>query len=615
MADADADISMLPESLRLEKEAIERGGRLHSVHWGIICLSLLLTILAWQYSAKQVQNLTEERFARYSAQAVEMIVERMGRYEDALWSGVATIYANGGDIPYPAWKVFVDSTRIREKYPGINGLGVIHRVPPEKLQTYLAGQRKYRPGYRIHPPHDRPVNFPITLIEPVAKNSAAVGLDMAHEDNRYTAVLKAGETGRAQITGPIVLVQDDAKTPGFLFYAPFYEGGQPEARKGDSADFAGVVYAPFIMKNLMAGTLATQRRLVSVRISDGSEVLYDEDTAAAPDVNPDPLFRKTLALDMYGRNWTFDIASTKAFHASYASNQPAFILAGGIVVEGLLLLLFWTLTRANRRASGFALRMSANFQTKAAELEKTVGKLAESNGELERFAYVASHDLQEPVRMVRSFTGLLQEKYADRVDDQGRKYMDIAASSAARMHIMISDLLEYARVGTEAVRFEPVDMNVAFDNVLQNLRDTIETSNAQVTSEPLPKVLMSPSRISRLLQNLVGNGLKYQADGAVPKIRVSAVRQGDKWVFCVRDNGIGINRDFLSQVFQPFRRLHSNAEYPGSGIGLAICRKIVEDAGGEIWVESEEGQGTRFFFSLPVVDKSSETGMAGESVS
>lgn len=615
MADTDANISELPEDLRLEKEEIERGGRLHSVHWVIIGLSLLLTIVAWQYSKNQVEKLTEERFSRYSTQVVEMITERMQRYEDALWSGVSTIYTNGGDISYPDWKVFVGSSRIETKYPGINGIGVIHRIKPERLEAYLAAQRVHRPGYRIHPAHDRPENFPITFVEPVAKNRAAIGLDMAHESNRYEAVLAAGATARAQITGPIVLVQDDEKTPGFLFYAPFYDGGRPQAPENDHKTFAGVVYAPFIMKNLMAGTLATKARQVSVRISDGIRVLYDEDTAAEPDVDQASLFRKTLSVEMYGRNWSFDIASTKAFHASYASNQPVFILAGGIIIEGLLLLLFWTLTRANRRASSFAVRMSGNFQTKAAELEETVGKLAESNEELERFAYVASHDLQEPVRMVRSFTALLQKKYGDSFDDDARKYMDITASSAERMHGMINDLLEYARVGAEAVKFEPVDMNVAFDNVLENLRETIESSDAQVTSEPLPEVMVSPSRISRLLQNLVGNGLKYQADAVTAKVRVSVVQQEDKWVFCVGDNGIGMRREFLTQVFQPFRRLHSNAEYPGSGIGLAICRKIVDDAGGEIWVESEEGQGSQFFFSLPVADKMYQTGIAGEGVS
>lgn len=615
MADTDAEISELPEGLRLEKQEIERGGRLHGVHWVIIGLSFLLTVAAWQYSKNQVETRTEERFAFYSTQVVEMITERMKRYEDALWSGVAAIYANGGDISYLKWKVFVDSTRIDVKYPGINGMGVIHRVRPERLDGYLAEQRKLRAGYRIHPPHDRPENFPITFVEPVARNSAAVGLDMAHESNRYEAVLAAGATASAQITGPIVLVQDDAKTPGFLFYAPFYNGGRPEAPQDDHTTFAGVVYAPFIMKNLMAGTLSIKRRQVSVRISDGARVLYDEDTAAEQNFDPDSLYRKAVTLNVYGRGWKLDIASTKAFHASYASNQPAFILAGGVIIEGLLLLLFWTLTRANRRASSFAVRMSRNFQTKAAELEKTVGKLAESNEELERFAYVASHDLQEPVRMVRNFTALLQKKYGDGLDDEARKYMEITTSSAERMHGMINDLLEYARVGAEAVKFEPVDMNVAFDNVLENLRDTIDTSGAQVTSDPLPQVMVSPSRVSRLLQNLVGNGLKYQAGGVRARVRVSVVRQNDKWVFCVGDNGIGIRREFLTQVFQPFRRLHSNAEYPGSGIGLAICRKIVDDAGGEIWVESEEGGGSRFFFSLPVAGSLHKSGAAGEGVS
>ncbi|MBT5550618.1 MAG: hypothetical protein HOJ79_09090 [Nitrospina sp.] len=222
------------KNIKYDRKSMDQSGTLHWYHWLVVILSILLTLFAWHFSKKQVDEKNKIQFLREADQIAELISERMRKYEDGLWGGVAGIQAKGGDISLDDWGIFADSLQINFKYPGINGIGVVHYIPPQKLNSYLEKQRKQRPDFHIHPKHNENEHFPITYIEPVNVNAKAIGLDMAHETNRYTAAKKARDTGLAQITGPITLVQDEGKTPGFLFYAPFYKEnafGSLEERK------------------------------------------------------------------------------------------------------------------------------------------------------------------------------------------------------------------------------------------------------------------------------------------------------------------------------------------------------------------------------------------------
>ncbi len=240
-------------------------------------------------------------------------------------------------------------------------------------------------------------------------------------------------------------------------------------------------------------------------------------------------------------------------------------------------------------------------ERKEAELEKEnlVQKLIESNAELEKFAYVASHDLQEPLRMVRNFTGLLKKRYEDQLDEDGKKYIDISYSAAARMQDLVEDLLEYARIGEESEQYKDINSNKILEYVLANLKENIRGSQAKITYKNLPSFHGNPVRFSRVLQNLIGNGLKYQPKDNVPEINISAEDKGDKWLFLIEDNGIGMKPEYCEQIFQPFKRLHGKGEYSGTGMGLSICRKIIENLGGKIWAESEEGKGSKFYLTVP----------------
>jgi len=238
---------------------------------------------------------------------------------------------------------------------------------------------------------------------------------------------------------------------------------------------------------------------------------------------------------------------------------------------------------------------SANERLKQASLA-----LARSNSELEQFAYVASHDLREPLRTITSFVQILQARLQGKLDADNERYMNFVVNGALRMDALITGLLQYARVETHAQAFQPTDCRTALDMALENLRATIEETGAKVTYDrPLPTVQGDVTQLTQLFQNLIGNGIKFHRPDEPPQIHIGVNHQNSEWVFNVRDNGIGIDSQYHKRIFVIFERLHSSDKYPGTGIGLAVCRKIVERHGGRIWIESEPGKGSIFFFSIP----------------
>jgi PAS domain S-box-containing protein len=232
-----------------------------------------------------------------------------------------------------------------------------------------------------------------------------------------------------------------------------------------------------------------------------------------------------------------------------------------------------------------------------AHLVNKVDELNRSNVELERFAYIASHDLQEPLRMVASYTQLLARRYKGKLDADADEFISFAVDGAQRMQRLIQDLLLFSRVGTQGVELVETSSEDALQSALVNLRSAVKASGALITHDPLPAVMADEMQLVQLFQNLVGNAIKYQKPG-VPTVHISATRSGSKWDFSVKDNGLGIEPQYFEKIFGMFQRLHKREEFAGTGIGLAICRKIVERHGGTITVESQPGQGSTFHFVL-----------------
>ncbi len=232
------------------------------------------------------------------------------------------------------------------------------------------------------------------------------------------------------------------------------------------------------------------------------------------------------------------------------------------------------------------------------ELKEIQRELARSNAELQQFAYVASHDLQEPLRMIGSYVQLLARRYQDKLDESANEFIAFAVDGVQRMQTLINDLLAYSRVSTTGQNFQQSDLNEILDRVKANLKIAIEEAGAEIHSDVLPQLKVEKTQILQLFQNLITNAIKFRSDKP-PIIRISVQEKGDFWQFAVSDNGIGIDMNYAERIFVIFQRLNHRAEYPGTGIGLAVCKKIVERHGGKIWLESTVGKGTVFHFTLP----------------
>ncbi len=241
--------------------------------------------------------------------------------------------------------------------------------------------------------------------------------------------------------------------------------------------------------------------------------------------------------------------------------------------------------------------MADQVQAREQSLQRAIGDLTRSNQELEQFAYIASHDLQEPLRAITGFVQLIEKKYKGQLDKEGDRYIGFVTDAVSREHELIRDLLSYARVGRHTIKLSPVDANMAVDAAAQNIRQTIQEEKASVTRDELPIVQADGVQLVQLFQNLIGNGIKFRGS-ADPAVHVSAHLADGQWIFAVRDNGLGIEEQYWDQIFTMFKRLHTRKEYPGTGIGLAICKKIVERHGGRIWVDSKPGEGSTFLFTL-----------------
>ncbi|MBN2444393.1 MAG: substrate-binding domain-containing protein [Spirochaetales bacterium] len=243
-------------------------------------------------------------------------------------------------------------------------------------------------------------------------------------------------------------------------------------------------------------------------------------------------------------------------------------------------------------------KANEQLQQEITERRKAEGALIRSNEALQQFAYIASHDLQEPLRMIAGYVGLLERRYRDKLDQNANEFIDFVVDGAKRMQRMINDLLLFSRVDTKAKSFEKTEVSTIIEQVIANLLATIEEKGAKISYDPLPVIYVDSSQIAQVFQNLISNAIKFHSD-STPAVHISSVENEVEWTFSVKDNGIGIEKEFMNKIFIMFRRLHGRGEYPGSGIGLTLCKRIVERHGGSIWLESSPNKGSTFYFTIP----------------
>lgn len=579
-------------------------GHLHWYHWAVVSLSLVLTLGAWYITTQQVRQKTQAQFDYQANQILELVQERMAQYEEALWAGVAALNMFPDKASRGDWKTFATNLQVETRFPGINGIGVIHYIPPEKKAAYLAWQREAMPGFDIHPTHQQNEYWPITYIEPQANNMKAVGLDMAHESNRYSAAKNSRETGEANITGPIILVQDARKTPGFLFYAPWYGNSSERAEYGATGGrFFGLVYAPFIMYKLMDGALANTNRQINFSIHDGPDELYNELTPDSEDYDPDPMFKQQITLQLYGRPWTFTVQSSQLFRLQNTQNQPMLILIGGLLIDSLLLTIFIVFSRANQRAVRYADKVTEDLRLRQQELERTRKSLeiqntglAEANRELDQFAFVASHDLKAPLRGISQLTQWIEEDLEEKLSSQTEEYMRLIKSRIQRLENLLDDLLDYSRVGRKHGHFETFNVEEEIKTLFSLLNPPpgfkLECHDdiGQITSLKVPFEL--------IIRNLMENAIKHH-DRNNGLITVRAGRDNGQFCFSVEDDGPGVAPEFQDKVFELFHTLKPRDEVEGSGLGLSIIKKTLDRYECTYSQISDGKRGYCFRFSWP----------------
>lgn len=589
---------------------------LRSLHWVIIVFSLAVTFATWYITNRQIQDKIDSSFERESEQVVELIKERMQKYEDALWSGVSAIHANGDNISYKKWKVFSESLKIDLKYPGINGIGVIYQVNENNFEKYLKNQQKVRPNFNVHPKIKVSNHWPITYIEPYDNNAKALGLDMAHEKNRLEALKLAIKSGKAQITAPIILVQDQEKSPGFLFFVPFYK----ESPSGNQIrESAGLVYAPFVARKLMKGVLEKSKRHVGVQIIDSGQSLYNEHNFDEEDYDPDPLYKKIFKLPLYGRSWEFHIWSTKSFREAATFNQPLLILIAGMIIDGLLIFVFVYLDRVSKKAIRHARKMDIGYKQRAKDLfslskrlqyeivERTIAEneASAASEAKSRFLAMMSHEIRTPLNGILGFTKILNDCS---LNHEEKQYVGYIQNSSKNLLTIVNDILDYSKIEAGKLTIEklPVNVEKIVESSLLVFGEQAATKGLELRvkmDKDIPQfILTDPIRLRQILLNLISNAVKFTSYGHI-EVSVKVFKKEDNYSsieFRVKDTGIGIDKGSFSNMFNAFEQADKTTtrKYGGTGLGLNISSHLANLLGGELVLESTSKNGSTFFFDI-----------------
>ena len=608
--------------------------RWHAVTALVIGVGLIITIGSFFLVKQWGQDRLQARFETTASVYQALFTARLNLYISEIET-IRRLFNSSDWINRDDFRSFVEPILVR--FPDIQALGLIPRVPNDhRLGHELAARDDGLADYQIRERLAqgkivratlRDVYFPVFYVEPILGNEAVLGFDMASDAARLAALVEARDSGRSVATGRMILVQDTERQDGFLIFVPIYRSGfgylSIAERRDNLGGFAVGVFRvgatlEEVLYNLESDLVnilildqsaPAENRFLHYRSWDAGSKSPTGPTEIAPVETGVP--SHTAVFDVAGRRWSMLVSASPKYLAKHPQWQPWAVLFTGLTLT-IALAAYLIAIRRNAVVEAQTARRTAELEERKrteGQLRQYTRKLKQANRELEEFSYVASHDLQEPLRTVISYSKLLEVDVGEGLSEEAREDLRFIREATERMRNLINDLLELSRVGRADACTESVDLGECMKQVMDNLRTRTEKTGGTVEYQNLPLVRGNPRELTSVLQNLVGNALKFHGEKP-PHIKVSARKRGDMWKISVADNGIGISADYMDKIFTPFKRLHGAANYDGTGIGLAIVRKILEHHGGEISVESIPDEGSTFSFTLtewaktaPLMDK------------
>lgn len=566
----------------------------------VLALSLAVTAFAWRESIREVERRRASEFETLTVEIRLRLEERIAAYTQILRGGAA-LFASARPISRNGWHRYVSGLDLANGFPAISAVAFARMATYPDLERLTAEARADGlPDFAVRPPGRRDHYVINVYSEPfTGANIRALGYDMWQDSDRRATMERAAALGRPMITERVTLRVDEESTPvpAFIMYMP--------VRLDPDGEIYGFVLSPFRMPTLMHDVMGRHAGLLMLSIYDGPEAVPERlFHREGPDAPAGLVLRRSM--EVGGRTWTLEFASLSGLDSRVESDRPTVVALVGLALGLLLSAVAWSLASTRDQAEAIAAERTRELKQTADEigrintqLRRQTTQLERSNAELEQFAYVASHDLQEPLRMISSYAQLIARRYTARLDADADEFIGYMVEGATRMQAMIHDLLEYSRIGRKEDVPCEVEAGAMVDAARLQLKVLLDEVGGRIEWGPLPTLTVRPTQFLALLQNLIGNALKYRDPARPPVVSVTAERRDDEWLFAVSDNGIGFGAEYADKIFLIFQRLHTRDRYDGSGIGLAICKKIVENHGGRIWVESTPGQGSTFFFSLP----------------
>jgi signal transduction histidine kinase len=559
-----------------------------------LCL-LVVTSAAALATSRAIDRREDQLVDERARQAASLVSRRTNIYIEKQIATRGLFSAAADGIPTPReYDSFLRSQAITRRIPELQTLTFVQNVRASQRRSFLARLRRetaasglaYATVGRIEPPGERDRYGVITYVYPVARNRSAVGADLLVDPVRRGAIDRARDSAAPTSPAPVRLVQQPEQL-SVVLYLPIYAGpDQTPAPEDRERRFVGTIGTGVNLRDVTRGLVVEsddEVRLYDLGYADG-RVLRRLIHSTRPDTGASRRSRD-FSVTVAGRRWILTYGSDDALVGDLERAVPILIGGFGLIVSLLAGAVVATATSGRRQA--------------LADLEASRNELARSNEELERFAFLASHDLQQPLRTVSGFLELLNRQQGNRLDDRGREYVDMALRGTKQMSALITDLLTYSRVARDDRPLEPVALDEAWDAAVGQLQATIAEADADVSRGPLPVVDGDRSQMTQLFANLIANAVKYRREEETPIVRAHARAVNGAWEVAVDDNGMGIDPGDSERIFEMFRRLHSDDDIEGTGVGLALVKRIAERSGGEVRVQSTPGRGSRFVVSLP----------------